>query len=81
MTEIKDDYASDSEVHVLLADEVSEDLSENETNIHHLFPGKDTGVIDNSRISITSNKKLVLKVYKQRWFILGLFSLLSFMQV
>lgn len=82
MTERRDDYASDSEVHVLLAGDESEDLSESD-NVHshsHLCSGKETGVLDNSRVSITS-KKLVLKVYKRRWFILGLFSLLSFMQV
>ncbi len=79
MTELKEGYESDSEVHILLASEDSDEFSE--TDHTSLISGKDKdiAVLDNSRVSITS-KKVVLKVFKRRWFILGLFSLLSFMQ-
>ena len=78
MTESREDYESDSEVHVLLANEEAEEHSENDFS--SLYPEKDVTVLDGNRTSLTS-KKIVLKVYKRRWFILGLFSLLSFMQV
>lgn len=77
MTETKGGYSSDSEIHVLLASEESEESSEAESPSP--LSGKDTVLLDNSRISITS-RKITLKVYKRRWLILGLFSLLSFMQ-
>lgn len=70
--------ASASEVRVLLASASLEDLSESDDT--SLYSGKEVSVLENSCVSITS-KKVVLKVYKRRWFILGLFSLLSFMQV
>lgn len=76
---------SDSEVQVLLAcEEKKEWESEDE-------PPENTGLIgcalknveeQSNRASLTSkNKFIVLRVYKRRWFILGIFSLLSFMQV
>ncbi len=78
MVEGKNDYASDSEVRILLASVGSEEFSESDDT--SLYSGKDVAVLDNSLVSISS-KKVVLKVYKRRWFILGLFSSLSFMQV
>lgn len=76
--ENKNNYASDSEVRILLANVSFEELSESDDT--SLYSGKNVEVLENSYVSITS-KKVVLKVYKRRWFILGLFSLLSFMQV
>lgn len=75
--ENKNNYASDSEVRILLANVSFEELSESDDT--SLYSGKNVEVLENSYVSITS-KKVVLKVYKRRWFILGLFSLLSFMQ-
>lgn len=80
-TKLEDGYESDSEeVRVLLASEDSDEFTE--TDHTSLISGKDKSitVVDNTSRASTTSKKVVLKVYKRRWFILGLFSLLSFMQ-
>ena len=84
MTLCKDEL--DSEVQVLLAseekdegwesDEASESDELNACVVKDLILSEH----ETTRASLRS-QKVVLRVYKRRWFILGIFSLLSFMQV
>ena len=78
---VKDDYSSDSEAHVLLVSDESF-VWESDENSEAIVFDKSRESQENREGHISSNpKKTVLRVYKRRWLILGLFSLLSFMQV
>jgi hypothetical protein len=87
----KEDNSSDSEVRVPLVqneeddtetDEIPEewDVADGRPRCSSMKEVSKLTFLDYTRSSVGS-KKLVLKSYKRRWFILGLFSLLSFMQV
>lgn len=87
----KDDNSSDSEVRVPLVrneqddtetDEIPEewDVADSRPRCSSMKEVSKLTFLDYTHSSVGS-KKFVLKVYKRRWFILGLFSLLSFMQV
>lgn len=80
--EEKGEYLSDSEAQILLFTEESPESSESEEARQLRSRFKDSALIDgtNSWPSVHSKKPL-LKVYRRRWLILGIFSLLSFMQV
>ena len=71
---VRDDYSSDSEAHILLVSDESAVWDSDGTSEVSVYD-KSRG---NEEIPV---KKVVVKVYKRRWLILGLFSLLSFMQV
>lgn len=78
MTDGREECFSDTEAQTLLANEDSDERSDlNETFYSYI---KKNSLLDGSLLSIHS-RKVVLKVYARRWFILGLFSILSFMQV
>lgn len=70
---VRDDYSSDSEAHILLVSDESAVWDSDGTSEVSVYD-KSRG---NEEIPV---KKVVVKVYKRRWLILGLFSLLSFMQ-
>ena len=90
----KEDHSSDSEVRVPLVDNeqngwetdgdvLEEEWDETDSRLRCSSMKDEISkvtLIDLTRNSLGS-QKIVLKVYKRRWFILGLFSLLSFMQV
>ena len=91
MMDTKEDNSSDSEVRVPLVhneqddtetDEIPEewDVADGRPRCSSMKEVSKLTFLDYTHSSIGS-KKIVLKVYKRRWFILGLFSLLSFMQV
>lgn len=90
MMDTKEDNSSDSEVRVPLVhneqddtetDEIPEewDVADGRPRCSSMKEVSKLTFLDYTHSSIGS-KKIVLKVYKRRWFILGLFSLLSFMQ-
>ena len=78
---------SDSEVKILLENEEKDEWGEfsetDETSSLATKNGVEEPIVMNrpSLASSKTSKFVVLRVYKRRWFILGLFSLLSFMQV
>lgn len=74
------EYLSE-EAQILLISEESEESSTSE-EIHQLRPRfKDASTIDDGSWPSVHSKKPQLKVYKSRWLVLGIFSLLAFMQV
>ena len=79
LQDVKDDYSSDSEAHVLLVSDESFVWESDENSEANVFD-KSLKFQENPEIS-PYPKKTVLQVYKRRWLILGIFSLLSFMQV
>ena len=78
LSDLSDSSDNDSESRILLSTDESKTW---ETKI----PSDDSQLLksdlDDSLNPSLCYKKLVLRVYKRRWFILALFSLLSFMQV
>lgn len=78
---VKDEYSSDSEAHVLLVSDESFVWDSDENSEATEFDKSRESQEDRENLISSHPKKTVLRVYRRRWLILGLFSLLSFMQV
>lgn len=77
---VKDEYSSDSEAHVLLVSDESFVWDSDENSEATEFDKSRESQEDRENLISSHPKKTVLRVYRRRWLILGLFSLLSFMQ-